>query len=466
MTHRNIELEEAVIGAALFSSESYDVASSVIPSSEAFTDPDYRATWEAMGRMAAASQRIDLLTVVDYLTKRGRPDVPKLMQANSRVSSDANIEHHARIITQHYVGRNLLKACDQIKHRMQEEPDAFEALEYAEKLIFNLPGDIRTGQVGDAAKAVRELVDKAERIRSTPDGCVGLSTGLSLLDSRWSGLVEPRLYILAARPGMGKTALMLAFVKEQAQAGIPTLIFSLEMNASELIGRLIAGVAGVTGQDITDPRKMSADQYRRFIAAAEEVSGWPIYIEDTPGISITSMRSISRKFAKDKGIRAVYVDYIQLATGEQVKGANREQEVSSITRGLKNMAKELKCPVVALSQLSRACEARADKRPNLADLRESGGIEQDADVVAFILRLEYYGIEQDDAGTPTRGLAELITAKNRHGSTGTDVVRFHGPSTTFSDLDDSATFGALPEPMDAFNPNVSHRPKLDTDLPF
>jgi replicative DNA helicase len=213
---------------------------------------------------------------------------------------------------------------------------------------------------------------------------------------------------------------------------------------------------------------MSADEHRRFMVACETVAAWPIYIIDTPGQSVTSMRSVARKMKKEKGIEEVYVDYIQLATGDQVKGGNREVEVSSIARGLKHMARELEVPVIALSQLSRSCETRGGaKIPILSDLRESGAIEQDADIVAFLYRAEYYNIDQDEEGNSTKGIAEIITAKNRHGALKTSLARFVGSRTRFTDLDTAdMLIDRFSEPMDAFNPNISTRPDTDTDLPF
>jgi replicative DNA helicase len=261
---------------------------------------------------------------------------------------------------------------------------------------------------------------------------------------------------------MGKTAYMLTRVRNLAKDGIASLVFSLEMPRQELVGRLIVMESGVPNTRMAKPKSLTAQDMDAITQAAERVASWPVYIYDQASASITSIRAIGRRMKRDKDIAAVFIDYVQLASGERERGGNREQEVSSITRGLKAMAKDLSVPVIALSQLSRAVEARPDKRPQLSDLRESGSIEQDADVVQFLFRPEYYKIMEDEDGRSTEGLVEVITAKNRSGATGSTMCSWKPWLGLFEDEQDQTFAPALP----AYSLNGIERPGTDDDLPF
>jgi replicative DNA helicase len=327
--------------------------------------------------------------------------------------------------------RNIARVADEIAFKVREEPDAFAALEFAEQRIFNLPGDIRTGQVGDAAQAVKELVGKAEKIRNTPDGCVGLSTGLSLLDSRWSGLVEPRLHILAARPGMGKTALMLAFVKAQAQAGIPTLVFSLEMTKKQLVRRLICDVGSVDGSYMFQNKLTKGTDreiWGNIHEASSTISEMPILWDDSARMSIDKIYSRAKKAKAVNGIKWVIVDYLQLIHGWNVAG---QESKAAITSEFKNMSKELELPVFVLSQLNRNIEGRVNKAPQMSDLRDAGSIEQDCDIAIFpdvpLKSLDGTSYDQYE-------LANLYLVKTRRGRTGViKDMRWQGHFYRYSD---------------------------------
>lgn len=464
MKNANYDLEAAVIGACLLDRNAFPVALSFIDEvPRTFcTAYAFELAWSAMCRLNAQGKPIDIVTVVEAL--RGEKDFEPaaLVQAMNTVSSSANVEAHAAILVEKRIQRDLCTASIKITNAANDPTkDAFQALAEAETEILNV-GAIRTSDVRDAAKGAQEVLDQIEAVRASKSGLLGLSCGINSIDAVTQGLQPGRLYVEAGRPGMGKTAYMLTRVRNLAKEGIASLVFSLEMPRQELVGRLIVMESGVPNTRMSKPKSLTAQDMDAITQAAERVASWPVYIYDQASASITSIRAIGRRMKRDKDIAAVFIDYIQLASGERERGGNREQEVSSITRGLKAMAKDLSVPVIALSQLSRAVEARPDKRPQLSDLRESGSIEQDADVVQFLFRPEYYKIMEDEQGQSTEGLVEVITAKNRSGAVGSTMCSWKPWLGLFEDEQDQTFTPALP----AYSLNGIERPTTDDDLPF
>ena len=397
------------------------------------------------------------------------------MELTNKVASAANVEYHARIISQKFIQRELIRvSTNVIRNAYEETTDVFDLLDEAEQGLFaiaekNMSRGYQTmgSLASKALKQIEELKDKEE-------GLTGVPTGFTALDRLTSGWQPSDLIIIAARPGMGKTSFVLSLAKNASMdynKGIA--LFSLEMSALQLAQRLISMESEIT---LANLRTGKLQEYERqqLRSAIERIGNAPIYIDDTPGINIFELRAKCRRMKLQYDIQLIIIDYLQLMSGggENQRG-NREQEVSAISRALKSLAKELQVPVIALSQLSRAVEVRGgSKRPQLSDLRESGSIEQDADIVSFIYRPEYYQMHEDDDGTSLKGIAEVIVAKHRNGATDTVKLRFTDQFARFSNLDDP-DFGSFPG--DVFNTPLpaptgiitrSSRMNDDEDIPF
>lgn len=437
MIKSNQNLERAVIGACLLDRDGFPTALSVIgEEARTFTLTITELAWNAMLRLDRSGQPIDIMTVAEELKTEKHVTPADLVAMANEVSSAANVEAHAAILVQHRIRRDLEDAAVHVT-KLANDPqmDAFEALDACERKVLDV-GAIRVADVAHIERGAMEYMQHLEQVSKSESGLVGIDTGWQAINRRLRGWQPGRLYVIAARPGMGKTAYMLRAHLSMAQSGIPSAIFSLEMPRRELVGRLVCMVSGVSNDRMKDPKSLTQQDWRDIAEATEAVSKLPLYIYDRADVTVEGMRSMCRRLKREHDIQAVSLDYIQLATGSRERGGNREQEVASITRQLKALAKDINAPVIALSQLSRAVEARADKRPQLSDLRESGGIEQDADVVQFLFRPEYYGIMEDDRGQSTRGLLEVITAKWRDGVTGPDLLKFEGRTYRITDEDE------------------------------
>jgi len=378
-------------------------------------------------------------TVVAQLRKNGKLEVVggayAIAELTSKVSSAANIEYHARIIIEMAIKRNLIEIASQVHHDAYEDThDVFELLDKTEQSIYKI-ADSNLRKNYDSMKslmfqATREIQEK----RNHKDGLTGVPSGFSRLDRITSGWQKSDLVIIAARPGMGKTAFVVSALRNAAvDFNFPVAIFSLEMASIQLVNRLISAEAELESEKI---RKGNIQEFewQQLVHKTNRLSTAPIFIDDTPALSILELRAKCRRLKAEHNVQMIVVDYLQLMKGEI--GGNREQEIASISRALKGVAKELNVPVIALSQLSRGVETRGgDKRPQLSDLRESGSIEQDADIVMFLYRPEYYKITVDEEGLPTQGMAEVIIAKNRNGSLDNVKLKFIGKYTKFTDFD-------------------------------
>ena len=472
----NDELEQAVLGAIMLDRDAFAVVLDILKP-QSFYKIAHQNIFEAMMQLFAKSAPIDLLTVVDALRKASKLDqtggASYIVELTNRVASSANIEYHARIISQKFIQRELIRTCsDTITEAFADTTDVFDLMDKAEQNLFaitetNISRAFQgMGQL--SANALRQI----EAAAKMPDGLTGVNTGFAGLNKLTAGLQPSDLIIVAARPAMGKTAFVLSLAKNAAENGNGVAFFSLEMSSVQLMLRLIANDSDIAS-DLLRTGKMSPAQWIELQSALERLQKLPIFIDDTPGISIFELRAKCRRLKAQNDIKLVVVDYLQLMTnsGGEARNGNREQEISAISRGLKGLAKELNVPVIALSQLSRAVETRGGaKRPMLSDLRESGAIEQDADIVAFLYRPEYYDITEDENGNSNKGVCEVIVAKHRNGALDDIRLNFIGALSRFEDrkLDDFAAVlnGSgyeIPLPQPTQFPQIRGN---DTDVPF
>lgn len=467
------DLEEAVLGALMLESDALnDVVEILKP--ESFYKIEHKKIFEAITDLFSKSQPIDILTVTSWLKQDGSLDLVGgpyfVSQLTDRVASSANAEFHARIIAQKFIQRELIRVSGETYHEaFDETTDVLDLLDKAEANLFA----VAEGNLRKSFDSMSALVTKAlksvEEAASKDGGITGVATGFSELDKMTNGWQGSDLLIIAARPAMGKTAFVLSMTRNIAvDFKKPVAFFSLEMASVQLVNRLISSESGIPGEKL---KKGSLDKndWEHMHASLKQLGEAPIYIDDTPALSVFELRAKCRRLKAQHDIQMIIIDYLQLMTaGSNMKG-NREQEISTISRSLKALAKELDVPVIALSQLSRAVETRGGtKRPMLSDLRESGAIEQDADMVMFLYRPEYYGIEtSEETNLPTEGLTELIVAKHRSGATGTVPLRFVNTLAKFTNYDDpefSIAGGMMPS-TEFDNPNVMTLPsKFNDDI--
>ncbi len=465
-----LELEEAVLGALMLDRDAMpDIIDLLRPDS--FYHEAHQLIFEAMQQLFNQAKTIDLLTMHEELLKMGKLEAvggpAYLAELTERVASAANIEYHARIIAQKHIKRELIRVSTKtISNAFDDTFDVFELLDESERNLF----DITQQNLNRSYESLSSLAGKAQRkmeeLASREESISGVPSGYMNLDRLTGGWQPSDLIIIAARPGMGKTSFTLALAKNAAMLhNKGVAFFSLEMSDVQLTQRLISMESGVTLSKLRTG-KLEEDEWRRFNGAVEQLSEVPIYIDDTPAINIFELRAKCRRLKMKHDIQMVMIDYLQLMTGGvDKKNGTREQEISSISRALKSMAKELEIPVIALSQLSRAVETRSsDKRPQLSDLRESGAIEQDADLVSFIYRPEYYDIHTDEMDQSLAGIAEIIVAKHRNGPTDSIKLRFVKEYTRFENLDEFS----FPSFDDEGGASVTKpsRMNMDDDIPF
>ena len=487
-----VDLEEVVLGAMMIDKKGVDEVIDILHPDVFYKDA-HRFIYEAIFILFEESQPVDLLTVSAQLKKAGKLEAVGgdfyLIKLTQKVASSAHIEFHARIILQKYIQRSLIKISNEIiEDAYDESTDVFDLLDNAEAKLY----DVTQGNLKRSAETAQNLViqakKKIEEIANR-EGLSGIPSGFDKLDKLTSGWQPSDLIIVAARPGMGKTALTLSMARNMAvNSNTPVAFFSLEMSSVQLITRLISSETGLSSEKLRTG-KLEKHEWEQLNVKVKALEKAPLFIDDTPSLSIFDLRAKARRLASQHGIKMIMIDYLQLMTaGGSQKGGNREQEISTISRNLKALAKELNVPVIALSQLSRAVETRGgSKRPILSDLRESGAIEQDADIVSFIYRPEYYKIEEwdDEERTPTQGQAEFIVAKHRNGGLDNIRLKFIGSQGKFDNLDDFDSpfeFQSkmndneenpfitknLPSADDAFGSSMNQglAPDEDDDVPF
>ena len=460
---QNIEMEEAVLGALMLDQ---DALISCIESlhKEYFYKMEHQVIFQAIMDLFAEKKPVDLLSVTEKLRKDGKLEEAggpyHLSELTTHVVSAAHIEYHVRVMSEKFIQRELIRiSTETIKKAYDETTDVVSLLDETEQNLM----DINDKNFRSDYKSMKDVMKNTfdlilhEKVEGEDDENRPVNTGFIDLDNKTSGFQPGTLLILAARPAMGKTALALSMARNIAvDFHRPIAFFSLEMTAEELAMRLISSESGIPGEKLKNSAQLSAGERQHIVESTRTLFEAPIYIDDSPQLSIFDLRAKCRRLKQNYHISMVFIDYLQLmqAGGEQSRNGNREQEISTISRQLKALSKELKIPVLALSQLSRAVETRGGtKEPMLSDLRESGAIEQDADIVIFIYRPEYYGITEDDTGS-TIGMADVNLAKHRSGGTGKvrlrfvkEYARFENPEYNFN----GTTYGSAMAPNAGFD---------------
>ena len=435
------ELEEVVIGSLMLEKDAYmNVADILTP--DAFYDPVNQKIYEAISTLGFNQRPIDMMTVTEQLRVNGTlQDVGGAMHLadlTARVYSAADIGYHAKIISQKYLARRLITFASRIEtDAFDESNDVDDLLQQAEGELFDISQTHLKREVTQIDPVLNMALEQIQAAANTETGLSGLETGYTGLDKMTSGWQNSDLIIIAARPAMGKTAFVLSMAKNMAvDRNIPVAIFTLEMANVQLVKRLISNVADLNGEKIKSGQ-LSPEEWSRLNTNIRKMYSAPMYLDETPGLSITELRTKARRLVRERDVKLIMIDYLQLMNATGLKLGSREQEVSTISRSLKALAKELNIPIIALSQLNRSTETREDKRPVLSDLRESGAIEQDADIVCFIHRPEYYTKSTEDKnGNDIRGLAELIVAKHRSGAVGDVKLRFVSQYARFENWDE------------------------------
>ncbi|MEG2101202.1 MULTISPECIES: replicative DNA helicase [Flavobacterium] len=464
-----IEMEEAVLGAMMIDKKGVDDVIDILQP-DAFYKESHKHIFEAILQLFTETQPIDLLTVSSQLKKNGKLEIAGgdfyLIQLTQKIASSAHIEFHSRIILQKFIQRSLIRISSEIiEESYDESTDVFDLLDKAESKLY----EVTQGNIKRSSETAQSLVlqakKKIEEIAGK-EGLSGVETGFHNLDKLTSGWQPSDLIIIAARPAMGKTAFVLSMARNIAiQYGHGVALFSLEMASVQLITRLISSETGLSSEKLRTG-KLEKHEWEQLSTKVKDLEKAPLFIDDTPSLSIFDLRAKCRRLVSQHSIKIIIIDYLQLMTagGNNKGGGNREQEISTISRNLKALAKELNVPVIALSQLSRAVETRgSSKRPLLSDLRESGAIEQDADIVSFLYRPEYYKIEEwdDDEASPTAGQAEIMIAKHRNGGIENIRLKFIGHLGKFDNLDDfSGGYDDLPSKM-----NHDDNPFITKNLP-
>ncbi|MCM1520393.1 MAG: replicative DNA helicase [Lachnoclostridium sp.] len=444
---RDKDLEEAVLGALMLERDAYTVVCDILKP-ESFYDPVNQKIYSAIQALGASQQPIDMLTVTEQLRQMGAINEVGgpmfISELTSRVASGAHVEYHARIVAQKYLARELIRFASQIESQAFDESyDVDDLLQEAEGKLFEISQRNVKKDVTQIDPVIGQAIEQIQTAANRATGLSGLESGYHELDKLTSGWQNSDLIIIAARPAMGKTAFVLSMAKNMAvSSNIPVAIFSLEMSNLQLVNRLIQNTCEIEGEKIKSGQ-LSPMEWDQLMSRVKHLYGAPLFIDDTASLSIFELRTKARRLVREHDVKFIIIDYLQLMNASGMKFGSREQEVSMISRSLKQLAKELNIPIVALSQLNRSVESRgADskdgKRPQLSDLRESGAIEQDADIVCFIHRPEYYlrsGV--DAAGNDIRGLAEFIVAKHRSGRVDDVKMRFKSKYARFENWDDN-----------------------------
>ena len=425
-----LDLEESVLGALMLEKEALTNIIDILKPENFYKDA-HKEIYQAIIDLFNNSQPIDLLTVTNQLKKNGTLDIVGgsyyVTKLTTRVNSASNIEFHSRIILEQSIKRELINISSKVQKDAYEDTiDVFDLLDQTEQSLFDVSESHIRKNYKKVQNLMKEAIDELETKKEKKDGITGVPSGFIDLDTITSGWQRSDLVIIAGRPSMGKTAFVLSLIRNASiDHNLPMGIFSLEMSSLQLVNRLISSEAELDSDKI---RKGNLKDYewQQLLHKTDLLQKAPIFIDDTPALSILELRAKARRLKSQHDIQCIIVDYLQLMTSEYGKtSGNREQEIASISRSLKAVAKELNIPVIALSQLSRAVETRGgDKRPVLSDLRESGSIEQDADMVMFIYRAEKYDITEDEDGESTIGVAELLLRKNRNGPTGKVKLKF------------------------------------------
>ncbi|MCH5220276.1 MAG: replicative DNA helicase [Muribaculaceae bacterium] len=460
---RDSELEEVVLGALMLEKDAYSKVSDILKP-DSFYEPAHSKVYEAVQTLGAIQRPIDMMTVTEQLRLNGTLDEVGgpafIARLTGRVASAAHVEFHARILAQKYLARELISFSSAISAKAYDESnDIDDLLQEAEGRLFEISQNNVKKDVTQIDPVIKQAMQQIEVAANRASGLSGLESGFHAIDKLTSGWQPSDLIIIAARPAMGKTAFVLSMAKNMAvNYNIPVAVFSLEMSNLQLVNRMISNVCEIEGSKIKSGQ-LSPVEWEQLIARIKNLNGAPLFIDDTASLSVFELQTKARRLVREHGVKFIIIDYLQLMNASGMKFGSREQEVSIISRSLKGLAKDLNIPIVALSQLNRSVESRTDgKRPQLSDLRESGAIEQDADIVCFIHRPEYYLRSDTDAnGNDIRGVAEFIVAKHRSGSVDDIKLRFTAKYARFENWEDNAV-GSMT------SSRASSRNSSDTDM--
>ena len=464
------EVEKAVLGALMIDKDAYLLICETLQP-ESFYEPRHQRIFDAIRLLSIEEKPVDVLTVTEQLAKMG--DLENvggpgyIAELSSRTATSANIEYHANIIAEKYLSRQLINYANSIGTKAFDETnDVNEVIQEAESILFSIA---QTNMKKDYVH-IAPLIKESEKIMmaaSSNNGEVtGISTGYYKLDDLTSGWQKSDLIIIAGRPAMGKTAFALSMAKNiAADQKKPVAFFSLEMSGVQLTNRLISNMCEISGKKILNGQ-LDRDEWDRFDKRINNLMDGPIFIDETPGLSVFELRTKARRLVRERKIELIMIDYLQLMNANGMRINNRQEEVATISRSLKGLAKELNIPIIALSQVNRVNEGREGvegKRPLLSDLRESGAIEQDADMVLFVHRPEYYHLEFGPNGEDYRGMAEIIIAKNRKGATGILMLKFRGEYTRFENPEDNMLGNHAPISGEIVGSKINEE---NNDMPF
>ena len=469
-----VDLEQAVLGALMLEKDALTTVIDILKP-ESFYKDQHQEIYGAIQELFKNSEPIDMLTVTNQLRKDAKLEfiggAYYITELTRGVNSSANIEYHARIVSEMAIKRELIRIASEVhKDAYEDTTDVFHLLDKTEQALFDVSESNIRKNYDNMRTLMGQAIKELEERKNHKDGLTGVPSGFTALDRVTSGWQKSDLVIIAARPGMGKTALIVSALRNASvDFNKPTAIFSLEMSSVQLVNRLISAEAELESEKIKKGN-LADYEWEQLVHKTNKLTNAPIFIDDTPALTILELRAKCRRLRSQHNVELIVIDYLQLMTGDSTKGGgNREQEIASISRALKGIAKELEIPVIALSQLSRAVETRGgDKRPQLSDLRESGSIEQDADMVMFLYRPEYYGITEDENGMPTTGMGEIIIAKHRNGSLENVPLKFIGKFTKFTDMDAmdfSGGFGqstGIPSDFDSTSGTITLGSKLNS----
>ncbi len=438
---QNLEMENAVIGALMIEQDAYGMVSEILKP-ESFYDHRNQLIYTAVQNLSLQQKPVDMLSVTEYLRQSGELEDAggpyNIVTLANNVASSAHITYHAKIIQQKYMARQMITfASTMLTKAFDTTQDVDELMNEAEMNIFNLSQNNMKKSAQQINPFIAEVYELVQKAATRTDGLSGTSSGFEDIDKMTSGWQNSDLIIIAARPAMGKTAFVLSMVKKMAiDLKIPVAMFSLEMSNAQLVRRLMGNVCEISGEKLRNGQ-LDAHEWAQLDARINSMNDAPVYLDDTSGLSIFELRTKARRLVREHDVKMIMIDYLQLMTASGANFNSRQEEVSIISRSLKGLAKELNIPIIALSQLNRGVEKRdgeEGKRPQLSDLRESGAIEQDADIVCFIHRPEYYGMSVDADNRDQRGMAEFIIAKHRNGATGIVRMKFRKEFARFEDL--------------------------------
>ncbi len=428
----NVEAEQSVLGAMILDKDALITVTEIIKSDDFYKDA-HKEIYDAIIDLYNSDEPVDLVTLSDELRNRGTLDalggVTYLSDLSTSGILTSNAKYYAKIVEEKALLRRLIQASAHIIEKGYEAEEAETLLDMAEKSIFDISQKKNREGFSPIKEILLETFERIEQLHANKGAITGLSTGFADMDRKTSGLQKSDLILIAGRPSMGKTAFAINVCQNAAvRYGHSVAIFSLEMSKDQLVQRMLSAESHIEIQNIRNGN-LAEDEWPKLAMSMGPLAQAKIFIDDTPGINMMEIRAKCRRLKMEKGLDLIMIDYLQLMSSHD-KSESRQQEISGISRALKILAREMECPVIALSQLSRAPELRADHRPILSDLRESGAIEQDADIVMFLYRDEYY-----DPDTEKKNIGELIISKHRNGSTGTIELAWLGPYTKFANLD-------------------------------